>query len=188
MACSERCQYKLTISLSFIPRLLCFRALTHINPFFEQSVTQTRKNLHELVLLNNTTIHYQMLRKAAPVSSLQSCRCTYMVFSPLDGSKTVVARSYRCCDLRRFATLYFNLQRAGDSCRGTRIVSLSSSKNLKKALKSAIFRLIPHFVSWHLVAPRGMEKCKEGAKPSRLHLGFFCLHSCASLRPAYLLS
>ena len=29
----------------------------------------------------------QMLRKAAPVSSLQSCRCTYMVFSLLYGSK-----------------------------------------------------------------------------------------------------
>ena len=122
MACSERCQYKLTISLSLIPRLLCLRALTHINPFFEQSVTETRKNLHELVFLNNTTIQYQMLRKAALVFSHQSCRCTYIVFSPLNGSKTVVADTRCCRSLPRLIAIYFNLLRAGDSCRGIRIV------------------------------------------------------------------
>ena len=38
----------------------------------------------------------KLQRKAAPVSSLQSCCCTYMVFSPLNGSKTVVVDT-RCC-------------------------------------------------------------------------------------------
>ena len=42
---------------------------------------------------------------------------TYLVFSLPDGSKTVVSRRWRYRSMPRFAAIYFNLPRAGDSRR-----------------------------------------------------------------------
>jgi len=66
---------------------------------------------------------------------------TYLLFNLLDGSKTVVSRYCRCRNLPRFIAIYFNLLRAGDSCRGTQKVSWSSAISLLKS------RILPQFAA-----------------------------------------
>jgi hypothetical protein len=53
----------------------------------------------------------------------------------------VVSRRWRCRSLPRFAAIYFNLLRAGVSCRGTQKVSLSNAISLLKS------RILPQFAA-----------------------------------------
>ena len=66
---------------------------------------------------------------------------TYLLFSLLDGSKTVVANTGCCHSLPRFIAIYFNLLRAGDSCHGTQIRFSSSVISLPKS------RVLPRFAA-----------------------------------------
>ena len=74
-----------------------------------RSSSHPAKTLQLLIFGYKKTIYYIIMwvplpdreNKTALVSSHQSCRSTYMVFSSLNGSKTVVVDTRRCRSLPR---------------------------------------------------------------------------------------
>jgi hypothetical protein len=64
-----------------------------------------------------------------------------MVFSPLNGSKTVVVDTHCCRSLPRFGAPNRNLRTYQTSCRGTQKESLSNGISLLKS------RILPQFAA-----------------------------------------